>query len=160
MAKKDEVETQEVVDTPETQETPEKKKKVDILRGRMPVALVKMIKFAPEDMSNSTLAAMHRTTVGKVDDIRKGRNFDYVTEDFIPSEKQAKDAADRINLLGNEYVDDLMSQLEEMGIATEEESADFIAKRKAARKTSTRVSTKSEGEVEADVEVDTDELLG
>jgi len=128
--------------------TDDKKQKVEIIRGRMPLALVALIKREPADLSTSALAAKYRTTVGKIDDIRKGHNFGYVDAGFCPTEDQAKAAADRINQLDQVFVNQLMTSLEQMGIATQEQADDFLAKRKAARKTKTKVETVSEGELE------------
>lgn len=144
MAKKKEVDGQNQV----AEETTEKKAKVEILRGRMPLALVAMIKREPSDMTTSALAAKYRTTVGKIDDIRKGRNFGYVDASFCPTEDQAKSAAEWINKLDQEFLEELMSNLEQMGIATQEQADAFAAKRKAARKTKTKIEAKSEGELE------------
>lgn len=56
---------------------------LDIARGRLPLLFVHAIRFTePADVTNAALAKKYGTSVGKVFDIRKGRNFEYVTKDY------------------------------------------------------------------------------
>ncbi len=48
-----------------------------ICRGRMPLPLVKYIRYN-EEGSDTDIARKYFTTAGKVSDIRKGRNFGYI----------------------------------------------------------------------------------
>lgn len=108
-----------------------------IINGRMPVAVVAQIRFG-NDKGESTkvLADKYGTTVGKIDDIKKNRNFAYVTADFKPTEDQ-KEAG--INWLKTHPyydaagVDKLITELEATPVASAEEAAAFEATRVAAR---------------------------
>ena len=67
----------------------EKKVNPNIIHGRMPVAVVAQIRFGNnKGDSTKELAAMYGTTVGKIDDIKKNRNFAYVGADFKPTQEQ------------------------------------------------------------------------
>lgn len=56
---------------------------LDIARGRLPIPLVFAIRFVePADVTNAALAKKYGTSVGKVFDIRKNRNFEYVGKDY------------------------------------------------------------------------------
>ena len=64
----------------------------EIIRGRMPVAIVALVRFG--SMKGDAVKAKAEafgTTIGKIDDIVKNRNFAYVTEDFRPTEQQKAD---------------------------------------------------------------------
>jgi len=65
-----------------------------IARGRMAAALVYLIKFQ-EEGSDSEIAAKYCTTPGKVNDIRKNRNFKYITKDLRFTEAEVQEARDR-----------------------------------------------------------------
>ena len=65
-----------------------------IARGRMAAALVYLIKFQ-EEGSDSEIAAKYCTTPGKVNDIRKNRNFKYITKDLRFTEAEVQEAKDR-----------------------------------------------------------------
>lgn len=125
MAKNQEVETKEV----EAVETP----KVEIIRGRMPVAVVALIRFAETEATTSAVAAKYRTTVGKVDDIRKNRNFGYVDASFAPTEDQKADAVKYIEQLEGDNVQSALSLLDGLGVAEDGGEA-FEAKRSSMRK--------------------------
>lgn len=57
---------------------------LDIARGRLPIPFVHAIRFTePAETGNAALAKKYGTSVGKVFDIRKGRNFGYVTKDYV-----------------------------------------------------------------------------
>jgi len=104
----------------------------EIIRGRMPVQVVKMIRFHSDpEMSRSAIAALYRTTVGKVNDILKGSNFSYVTEDFKPTEEQLAAAKEYIAKCENDELTKLVDSFE---VATEEEAAKFEEARIASRK--------------------------
>jgi hypothetical protein len=67
-----------------------------IARGRMAAALVYVIKFQ-EEGSDSEIAAKYCTTPGKVNDIRKDRNFKYITKEMRFTADEVKDAKDRFH---------------------------------------------------------------
>lgn len=69
------------------------KEKANIVRGVMPVLLVYLIKFESDaGAKDADVAKNFGTTSGKVSDVRKGRNFAYLSKDFTPTKEQ-KDAA-------------------------------------------------------------------
>ena len=56
---------------------------LDIARGRLPLLFVHAIRFTEDAaVTNAALAKKYGTSVGKVFDIRKGRNFEYVTKGY------------------------------------------------------------------------------
>lgn len=138
--KSQDVETQEV----EAVETP----KVEIIRGRMPVAIVAQIRFAEGDATTSAVAAKYRTTVGKVDDIRKNRNFGYVDAEFKPTADQLAAAKAYAEQLGDASKS-VIASLEGMGLAEDGGEA-FEAKRSAARKSKKAEEAPAEGADEAE----------
>lgn len=121
---------------PEVQKVGAAPKKA-IINGRMPVAIVFQVRFG-NDKAESTkvLADKYGTTVGKIDDIKKGRNFAYVTESFRPTADMK--AAGVAWLKTHPYydaanVDKLIIELEATPEATAEEAAAFEGVRVAAR---------------------------
>ena len=112
--------------------------KVEILRGRMPVAVVAMIRYQEVETATAACAAKYRTTVGKIDDIKKGRNFGYISEDFQPSEEQKALAVEFLEQLIGDNALTTLDALNAMGIA-EDGGASFEEARKAARKSKVKV---------------------
>lgn len=115
----------------------EKKVNPNIINGRMPVAVVAQIRFG-NNKSDSTkdLAAMYGTTVGKIDDIKKNRNFAYVGADFKPTLEQIDQGLEwlkRHPKWSTGEVDKIINELETTPVATAEEAAKFEADRIAAR---------------------------
>jgi hypothetical protein len=133
----------------------EKAPKVEIIRGRMPVQVVKMIRFhSDSDMTKSALADKYRTTVGKINDVMAGNNFGYVNEDFKPSAEQLAAAKEYIAKCDDA---DLTALVETFEVATEEEVAQFEELRKASRKVRAKKEDASEeGEELEDVDEDDD----
>ena len=126
----------------------EKKVNPNNINGRMPVAVVAQIRFG-NNKSDATkdLAAMYGTTVGKIDDIKKNRNFAYVGADFKPTQEQIDQGLEwlkRHPKYNEGTVDKIIQELETTPVATAEEAAKFEAARVAARGQS--VTTK-DGEV-------------
>ncbi len=116
----------------------------EIIRGRMPVAVVALARFNPLVTALGTKAAadLLGTTVGKVDDIRKNRNFAYVNDQFRPTAAQKAD--------GKAWLErhptgakDLIEALEATQEASAEEAAAFEATRAANRG---QTATTKEGE--------------
>lgn len=66
-----------------------------IARGRMHAALVYAIKFQSGEAKDGEIARKFATTPGKVNDIRKNRNFKYVTEDLSFTSAEVQEAIDR-----------------------------------------------------------------
>lgn len=135
MGKKNTDNVAEGAEVVEAVETP----KVEILRGRMPVAVVAMIRFQEAETATAACAAKYRTTVGKVDDIKKNRNFGYISEDFQPSEDQKTAAADYLGQLTGDNATTTLAALDAMGIA-EDGGASFEEARKAARKSTKKAA--------------------
>lgn len=110
---------------------------VEIIRGRMPVAVVYMARYGnKKGESTKVKADKFGTTVGKIDDIAKGRNFAYVTEAFRPTlemKDQALEWFKRHPHYDAQNVDELVNELEAIPVATTEEAAAFEAARVAAR---------------------------
>lgn len=113
--------------------------KIDIIRGRMPLVLVFSIKFL-EDGTTSEIAAKYRTTVGKVDDIKKEANFGYVKETFKPTMDMIKAAVPRCKEL--DAGKEILKAIQDIGIATSEDTIAFDAIKAALRK-------KKEGPIKA-----------
>jgi hypothetical protein len=92
-----------------------------------------MIRFQDKELSTSAVADKYRTTVGKVDDIRKNRNFGYITEDFKPTPADVEAAKGYLSQLTGENATNTIDALEALELATDDGAA-FEAARKAARK--------------------------
>lgn len=164
--------------TEKTTETKAAAAPVEIIRGRMPVAVVYMVRYGnKKGESTKVKADKFGTTVGKIDDIAKGRNFAYVTEAFRPTQEmkdQALEWLKRHPHYDAQNVDELVNELEAISVATAEEAAAFEAARVAARgqtpKTKTgetadagggnnRKGKKAKGEAAAAPAADADKLL-
>lgn len=124
MAKNEDKKVDEKVETP----------KADIIRGRMPLPIVHMIKFAPEGETDGALATKFRTTNGKVSDIRKERNFGYIKEDYAPDADQIAKAVTFAEQLEDGST---LKAVKALKPASDEQVAAFEALRKGARKAST-----------------------
>lgn len=115
-------------------ETAPKAPPKEIVRGRMPVAIVAQVRFgAQKDQATKALADLFGTTVGKIDDIKKNRNFAYVGADFKPTEQQKADGLAWLNRNPNGIQADLVSELEATEVASAEEAAAFETARSGAR---------------------------
>lgn len=112
----------------------EAKKAPAIIRGRIALAIVYLIRFVESaEVGTKALADKYGTTVGKIDDIRKNRNFAYVTEDVRFTQEQITEGVTFISQHENEdhavVVTDMLNKLE---IATPEQAEAFASvKRKA-----------------------------
>lgn len=123
-------------------ETVERKVNPNIIAGRMPVAIVHLIRFG--DMKGDAtkdIAVKFATTVGKIDDVRKNRNFTYVTEGTKFTQEQLDEGIEWLKRHPNydeAGADDLVMALNAYEVASEEEAAEFAAARTAARGQPTR----------------------
>ncbi len=119
---------------------PAKKKvvKIDIIRGRMPLALVYSIKFL-ETGTILESAVKYRTTVGKVDDILKEANFGYIQQTFKPTMDMITAAAGRCKDLKDGK--DILESLKAVGIANAEDLIKFDAIKAALRKKTVKKTT-------------------
>lgn len=120
----------------------------NIIQGRMPVAVVHLARFG-NTKANATkdLAAQFGTTVGKIDDIKKNRNFAYVVADTKFIEAQIAEGIEwlkRHPKYDEAKTDELVVELDGYVRATEDEAKAFEAARTAARGQPTKTK---EGEV-------------
>ena len=174
----------EVVEAPEAKAPA--KPKVDIIRGRMPVAMVYTVRFGKLAEGGAQCQRLFATTVGKIYDIEKGRNFAYVTEEVQFTQAQIDEGIEWIGhhpMFDEEGAQVVVDYLKALPVADEAAAAKFEEIRKAARGQSTttkegekaeagggnrRSKSKSKKEVEADsdaeaaeaVEASADDLLG
>lgn len=118
---------------PEGATPAEKAPPKEIIRGRMPVAVVALARFGSmKDGATKAQADTFGTTVGKIDDIRKNRNFAYVTAEFKPTAAQKADGIawlERHPTGAQALIDELKAVPE----ATPEEASAFEATRSASR---------------------------
>lgn len=104
-----------------------------IIRGRIALAIVYLIRFTDAALSVKDAAVKYGTTVGKVDDIKKNRNFAYVTEDVRFTEAQIEEG--RAYIAQHEDADvgaTVLEMLNALDVATEEQAAAFAAVKKKA----------------------------
>lgn len=109
-------------------------KKPAIIRGRIALAIVYLIRFVEAaEQGTKALAEKYGTTVGKIDDIRKNRNFAYVTEDVRFTDEQIKEAVNYIAAHeDSDHAVVVTDMLNALPIATAEEAEAFASvKRKA-----------------------------
>jgi hypothetical protein len=118
-----------------------------IVRGRLPLIFVHAVRFndAVKAMGNKDLASKLGTSIGKVFDIRKNRNFAYVTAGFKPTAEDVAAAKSWIEQVGTQNAKGvgalgdkvLMAQLledaQKGGLATAAEAAAFANERVASR---------------------------
>ena len=121
-------------------EAPAKKEKKlieGITRGRMPIAVVNMVRFGDNKLAETKdLATMFGTTVGKITDIKKNSTFAYLVAGFKPTAEQKADGIAWLQRhIGYDEgkVDKLINELEKTKVATAEEAAAFDAIRSKAK---------------------------
>jgi hypothetical protein len=107
---------------------------LDIINGRLPLPLVHMIRFDTlGTATNSDNAKKFGTSVGKVFDIKKGRNFGYIDQAYKPSAEEIAAAkawcttgktakGHSLKEVGGDP-DAIVAALDKMGVATAEEVA-------------------------------------
>ena len=109
----------------------------NIIQGRMPVAVVHLLRFGnSKGGATKELAVKFGTTVGKVDDVKKNRNFAYVVEDTRFTQAQIDEGCEwlkRHPKYDEAGADALVVELESYTVATDEEAKAFEAARTAAR---------------------------
>lgn len=109
----------------------------NIIQGRMPVAVVHLLRFGSmKSSSTKDSATKFGTTVGKVDDVKKSRNFAYVTEDTMFTQAQKDEGIEwlkRHPKYDEAGTDSLVTELDAYEVANEEQAAAFEAARVAAR---------------------------
>ena len=149
------------------------KTKPAIIRGRIALAIVYLIRFVEAaEQGTKALAEKYGTTVGKIDDIRKNRNFAYVTEDVRFTEEQIKEAVNYISAHeDSDHAVVVTDMLNKLPIATAEEAEAFAnVKRKAGGQPRTDAEGnviasgggnrqgKKKKEAEAEAEAETEEV--
>lgn len=119
--------------TQNTETQTEKPAPREIIRGRMPVAVVALARFGSmKDQPTKVKAEAFGTTVGKIDDIAKNRNFAYVTESFRPTEQQKADGVAWLERHPT-GAQALIDELNGIETATAEQAAEFEQLRAANR---------------------------
>lgn len=117
----------------------------NIIRGRMPVGVVYIVRFGDnKNEASKDLAKMFGTTIGKIEDIKKDRNFGYVKADFKPTQAQKDEAIawlQRHPEFDQGKADKLINEVTALEVANEQEAATFLAARVAARGTSVTTKT-------------------
>ncbi len=128
---------QEVQTSTAAEAAVEKKINTAIINGRMPVAVVAQIRFGNnKGDATKALADMYGTTVGKIDDIKKNRNFAYVTADFKPTAAMKEEGVawlQRHPKFSTGSVDAVITELENTPEAEEADVTAFEAARKEAK---------------------------
>lgn len=133
--------------------TPERKRApasnfLPIVRGRLPLVLVHAVRFHPviSAMGNKDIAAKFGTSVGKVFDIKKGRNFGYITDSYKPTAEDVAAAkawaaqfggtnAKGLTAQGDrKLIEQITEEYEAGGLATAEDVAKVTEARAATRK--------------------------
>jgi hypothetical protein len=123
-----------------------------IVRGRLPLIFVHAVRFDKvlNAMANKDLATKFATSVGKIFDIKKGRNFSYVDESFKPTAEDLAAAEAWISQVGGQNAKGLattgdkslmqstLDQYKAAGLASAEEAAAFAAARTSTRKPTER----------------------
>lgn len=118
-----------------------------IVRGRLPVLFVHAVRFDPvlEKIGNKDLATKMATSVGKIFDIRKGRNFAYINKDWKPTTDDLTQAQAWIDQVGKEnakgltaagdtkVMEQMVAQYKGAGLASPTDVAALAAAKAAAR---------------------------
>lgn len=133
-----------------------------IVRGRLPLLFVHAIRFDAviTAMGNKDIATKFATSVGKVFDIKKGRNFAYITAEYKPSAEDLTAAQAWIDQVGagnakgltaigdKDLMTKVLEQYKSGGTASAEDVAKLAAQRGSTRtakaKAPAKVGTKAE----------------
>ena len=131
-----------------------------IVRGRLPLLFVHAIRFDEtlKDMSVKDVATKFATSVGKVFDIRKNRNFAYIGADYKPTAEDVATARGWIGAVGAEnakgktaqgdtaLMSRVVSEYEARGLGTADDAAKVSEARAANRQPAERKPKASAGE--------------
>lgn len=102
---------------------------LDIINGRLPLVLGFLVRFKLTG-TNGELAKKLATSVGKIFDLKKGRNFAYLTADYKPSAEEVaagkawfdnKTAKGKTAQEAGAAVDEIKAMIDSLGVATAEE---------------------------------------
>lgn len=134
-----------------------------LIRGRMPVAIVSIVKGlleSGEDFNDSSLATLFATTSGKIHDVRKNRCFGYVDAGMPLSEDQITQAKEWLTKhpagAESNEVAQITNLIDQQPAATPEQVESFNTARDGSRKPRKKKEA-AEGEVstvQTPVEVD------
>jgi len=151
----EDITSEEIVEENVTEEIVEENVTEEIIRGRMPLSIVKMIKFHESD-ATSLIAAKYRTTIGKIDDIQKNHNFKYIEDDFTQDADMVLAAEERCKQLKDGA--GIMVVIKSFG--TDPEAAIKLAvKRAAIRPKAVKKAKKEDAVVEEKIGEVNDETL-
>lgn len=105
---------------------------LNIINGRLPLALGYLVRSGKLTGTNAEIAKALATSVGKVFDLKKGRNFAYLGENYKPSADEVKAAKDWFNQKtakgqtaqeAGAKVTEIGAMIDALGVATPEEVA-------------------------------------
>lgn len=105
---------------------------LNIINGRLPLALGFLVRSGKLTGTNGEIAKALCTSVGKVFDLKKGRNFAYLTDNYKPSADEVKAAKDWFNQKtakgqtaqeAGAKVTEIGAMIDALGVATPEEVA-------------------------------------
>lgn len=118
-----------------------------IVRGRLPLLFVHAIRFNEElaAMSTKDLASKFSTSVGKVFDIRKNRNFTYVDANYKPTAEDVTAAESWISDIGGENSRGLTAQGDKallQALVDEYKSRGLASAQEAEAQASARTTTR------------------
>lgn len=119
-----------------------------IIRGRIPHVIVQLARYYDLELTVKEKADKYATTLGKIDDIIKGRNFNYVTADVkFTNEQKAQGIAYAEQHWDDNHKKAIINSINAMPTATPEEAAHFngIKKRAAPETALTSDGTKPAG---------------
>jgi hypothetical protein len=159
-------------------ETPARKRApatnlLPIVSGNMPLLFVHAIRFdeTVKALSNKDISSKFATSIGKVYDIVKNKNFTYVDESWKPTEADLEKAVAWVSRIGAEnkhglptqgdadMLSELIDKYKAAGLASAEDAEMIAAKRAQARgPVGRKKGAKKEG-AEAAAPADADSLL-
>lgn len=111
-----------------------------ILTGRIPVPFVYLVRFNEDsEQTDSDLAVKYCTTPGKINDIRRGAGFPYVTKELVITQEDINEARRQVSEklqsndrgLTSENVEYMLSKLSEITVG---ETSNIEEMRAAHRK--------------------------
>jgi len=114
----------------------------DIIKGRMPLAVVHLLRFGnTKDGATKDLAKQFGTTVGKVDDVKKNRNFAYIVADTKFTKGQIDEGIEWLKRhphYDEANADALVAELDMYDLASEADTKALDEARVAARGQNTK----------------------
>lgn len=115
------------------QTTKEETAKEPIIRGRIPHVIVQLIRFNDTHLTVVQKASLYNTTVGKISDILKNRNFAYIAADTKFTVEQKDQGLQYAALNSDKENGEMIANaIKALPTATEQEAAAFDAVKKRA----------------------------